>query len=340
MHAHTARFACLFGLLLAAAATPACVAANPTLDDDDVEPNASSEDVGEASEALSAFPKSIQSRATNKCFDIPGGSTAAGAAINQFTCHGGPAQQFVLDSVPGLPGFVRIRNTSSNLCVTPTGYAGYSTPRMSLVQSTCSSPYANWTRDSLVAVSGGTRSAFRWAYDAAYCIDVPGGSTTDGLQLQAYPCHGGINQSFEHRPADTQPPVVTVAVYFHNTAGDLVSQFVTTAPGPNNHDLTVTLPKNAEYTIFRSGSDDVGLNELSASCGRVDTLFNNGTGTTSTPLFAPGLLPNHPTYYIEGFSRPAITSSQVVRETAEHCAFAVDTSQNRATSPKLTVVRQ
>ena len=63
-------------------------------------------------------------------------------------------------------------------------------------------------------------------------------------------------------------------------------------------------------------------------------------GTTSNPLFAAGTLPSHPTYHIEGFSRPSITSAQVVRETAVYCAFAVDTSQNSATTPTLTLVRQ
>jgi hypothetical protein len=134
--------------------------------------------------------------------------------------------------------------------------------------------------------------------------------------------------------------VVTVAVYYHNTVGDLVSQYVTTAPGPNNLNLTITLPKSADYSIFRSASDNVGLNELTPGCGRVDTLYTNGTASTSGPLFAAGTLPDHPTYHIEGFSRPSITNAQVVRETAEYCAFAVDTSQNSATTPRLTIVRQ
>ncbi len=156
------------------------------------------DEVSETDSGLSAFAQSIQSRASGKCLDIPNGSFASGAPVNQFTCHGGPAQQFAVDVVP--LGYVRIRNTRSNLCVAPTGYAGWSTPSMRLVQSACSGPYVQWNRVNVVALAGGTRSTFQWGYDGAYCIDVPSGSTADSLQLQAYPCHGGLNQSFEQRP--------------------------------------------------------------------------------------------------------------------------------------------
>ena len=147
---------------------------------------------------LAAFARSIQNVFTSKCFDIPWGTAQPGAPVNQFTCHGGPAQQFVVEGTPGVPGLVRIRNTSTNKCVTPTGYQGWSTPSMRLVQVSCGST-SNWTLENRSDVAGGIRTGFRWAYDSAYCIDVPGGSSQDSLQLQAFPCHGGPVQVFDVR---------------------------------------------------------------------------------------------------------------------------------------------
>ena len=162
------------------------------VDDDELE-------LDETWQELAAYTRSVQNIYTGKCLDIPWGSLASGAAVNQFTCHGGPAQQFAVEGTPGIPGFVRIRNLRSGLCATPTGYQGYSTPSMPLVQVACGST-SNWTRENTTTLSGGYRTTFRWAYDSAYCIDVPGGWSTDSLQLQAYPCHGGPNQRFDVRP--------------------------------------------------------------------------------------------------------------------------------------------
>lgn len=296
------------------------------------------EAVGQTSDALASFGASIQSRASNKCLDIPGGSLAQGAAVNQRTCDGNASQRFVVEGVSGLPGFVRIRNTRSNLCVTPTGYAGWSTPRMNLVQAPCSSSQANWTREGASAISGGTRGGFRWAYDSAFCIDVPSGLATDGLQLQAYPCNAGTNQSFEERPLDATAPVVTVSVYYHDAAGNLASEYVTTAPGAHAQSVTVVVPKGSDLSIFRSASDAVGLRELTAGCGKTDTFYADGTSTSSTPAQAPGILSNAPTYTLQSMTRPPLGSS-VRLEVIELCAFAVDTSQGRATSPKLTIQR-
>ena len=181
-------------ILASLSLTSACVVEDELADDE-----LADDDFGETSQELAAYARSIENVHTRKCFDIPWGSTSSGAPVNQFTCHGGPAQQFVVEATPGVPGFVRVRNTNSNLCVTPTGYQGWSTPSMRLVQVTCGST-SNWTLENRADLSGGYRTTFRWAYDSAYCIDVPGGSSQDGLQLQAFPCHGGNNQRFDVRP--------------------------------------------------------------------------------------------------------------------------------------------
>ena len=141
----------------------------------------------------------IRNLYTGKCMDIANGSAASGVPVNQYHCHGGPAQQFRLQTaVQGTP-LLRVVNVNSGLCVVPTGYRGWSTQSMRLVQAPCGTAYASWTLDRRTDTPTGATAALRWGYDGAYCIDVPGGWSVDSLQLQAYPCHGGPNQTFDLR---------------------------------------------------------------------------------------------------------------------------------------------
>src|SRR5687767_4068975 len=101
-------------------------------------------------------PWSAKNVASGKCMDVPNASVAAGAAINQFTCHGGANQRFML--LQPVPGIVQLQATHSGLCVTPQGYQGWSTQSMRLVQAACNSGLANWTLEN--GVNG--RFTIRW----------------------------------------------------------------------------------------------------------------------------------------------------------------------------------
>jgi hypothetical protein len=143
----------------------------------------------------------IRNVATGKCIDIANGSTAAGDPVAQYICHGGQNQRFRFDfALPG-SGLTHISNVHSYLCIVPTGYQGPSTPRMGLVQSSCTAPEAsfNLVRATNRGPTGERteRAVLRWARDATFCIDVPGGARTDGLILEAYRCHGGPNQLWD-----------------------------------------------------------------------------------------------------------------------------------------------
>ena len=52
---------------------------------------------------------------SGKCLDDPNFATAAGTALEQWTCNGGANQNFYLDYISS--GWFRIRNESSGLCV-------------------------------------------------------------------------------------------------------------------------------------------------------------------------------------------------------------------------------
>jgi hypothetical protein len=159
------------------------------------------EELGQHTSALASYSRSIQNVYSGKCLDIPWGSTAEGAPVNQYTCHGGPAQQFVVEPHPQFGGWVRIRNLRSNLCVA--GVQNTSTESTRLIQVRCNDLYGvNWERNNIEPLNGGYRARFRWTYDSAYCIDVPGDRWwRNSIQLQAYrPCHHGALQQFEIRP--------------------------------------------------------------------------------------------------------------------------------------------
>ena len=143
----------------------------------------------------------IRNVATGKCIDIANGSTAAGDPVAQYMCHGGQNQRFRFDfALPG-SGRTHISNVHSYLCIVPTGYQGPSTPRMGLVQSSCTAPEANFNlvRATNQGPTGqhAERAVLRWAFDSTFCIDVPSAARTDGLILQAYRCHGGLNQLWD-----------------------------------------------------------------------------------------------------------------------------------------------
>lgn len=135
----------------------------------------------------------VRGSVTNKCLDIPWGEARSGLPVNQFACHGGPAQRFAFERV-GLGNAYRLRNTSSRLCVTPqpTAAGGFT-----LVQTPCGqTTQQQFTLDGQLTVFQSPQSSLRWVQDPAYCVDVPSGLTTDGLQLQLYRCHGQSNQVF------------------------------------------------------------------------------------------------------------------------------------------------
>lgn len=146
-------------------------------------------------EGLRAAPAYYEVRGlvTNKCLDIPWGEARAGLPVNQFTCHGGPAQRFAFERT-GLGNAYRLRNTSSGLCVTPQAAAA---GRIVLVQTACGQLTAQqFTLDGQAFPYQTAQSSLHWVQDPAYCVDVPSGLTNDGLQLQLYPCNRQSNQIF------------------------------------------------------------------------------------------------------------------------------------------------
>jgi hypothetical protein len=138
----------------------------------------------------------IRNVATGKCMDIASGSIEAGAAVVQYTCHGGDNQRFRFDyALPG-SGPTHISSVNSGMCVIPSQPPSESS--LGLAQSPCTAQNGTFL---LARAPGqtpaGQRVSFRWTRDPNLCIDVPGAALTDSLVLQMYKCHGGPNQFWD-----------------------------------------------------------------------------------------------------------------------------------------------
>ncbi|HWO67756.1 MAG TPA: ThuA domain-containing protein [Umezawaea sp.] len=112
---------------------------------------------------------------TGKCVDVSGSSTADGAKVQLWSCHGGANQQW---------SAVGSTLRAFGKCL---GVAGGSTANGTQAQlSTCDgSGGQNWT----AGASGSLVNA-----QSGKCLDANGASAADGTQLIIWTCHGGTNQ--------------------------------------------------------------------------------------------------------------------------------------------------
>ena len=136
-----------------------------------------------------APPGTLQSLASGKCLDLPGGQAANGTRAIQYDCHGGPNQQWIIEA-QGDAGD-RIVSRMSGKCIgTVGGDAATGSP---IVESQCGgSPGQLWAH-----ARDGSGFVFRNAANRL-CLDVPGGSLANGAQLIAWACNGGTNQTWRY----------------------------------------------------------------------------------------------------------------------------------------------
>ena len=182
--------------------------------------NPDDRDLGEeTAELASQFPKSIQNVWSGLCMDIPYGHAVNGQNVNEYPCHGGAAQQFVVEQL-SLARNYQIRFQGTNLCVVPQGHTapGFTPTNFWLVLTDCSHEfYSGWSKVNAhnVTYPWGTaeQTSFQRYDDRLYCMDAPGyiaGSAPSSFArpdpgwnnypLQVYtPCHGGTTQRFDIR---------------------------------------------------------------------------------------------------------------------------------------------
>jgi hypothetical protein len=138
-----------------------------------------------------APPGTVQSLASGKCLDLPGGQTRDGTAAIQYDCHGGPNQQWSVEYA-GDAGY-RIVSRMSGKCI---GMDPGATAGGHIVQSQCSS-----SPDQLWALKrAGNELKFQNLANQL-CLDLPGASLDNSVELVAWACNGGVNQTWRHMSA-------------------------------------------------------------------------------------------------------------------------------------------
>ncbi|MGQ4401612.1 RICIN domain-containing protein [Streptomyces hayashii] len=128
------------------------------------------------------------------CLDVSGGSTGAGAVIDQWTCNGQSNQQF--EFVPSSGGYGQLRAQHSGQVVAVSGGSTTAGTPDIVQQAPDGAAAALWLP---VRQSDGSFS-FR-NKNSGLCLDVYGGGNNLGQQLDQWPCKNtpGSNQAFTPR---------------------------------------------------------------------------------------------------------------------------------------------
>jgi len=140
---------------------------------------------------------SIVNRNSADCVDARGGGTANGTAIQQYQCNNTFAQQYLFVAQPnGAYAIINRKNGNQVLDVTGVSYGDGA--KVELWQWN-GGANQQWYPQSL----GGGYYRFV-ARHSGKCLDVPGASSSSGLQLQQYSCNGTPAQSFLLTPPGSQ----------------------------------------------------------------------------------------------------------------------------------------
>jgi hypothetical protein len=157
---------------------------------------ASGETVSEASAHASVPPggrRRYVNKRSGKCMNIPGGSTADGARVTQFTCGGWMDHKWEAEPAGG--PFYRIRNANSGKCLAVPG--GTTERGVQLIQWPC----GDW-------------EDHRWRFQqypdgrfqvinmkSGQCLAVRGGDVADGAAVIQWPCGGWDDHFWALEPA-------------------------------------------------------------------------------------------------------------------------------------------
>lgn len=143
---------------------------------------------GQRPQGRALYSGMIHSRATGKCADVSGSSTADGGDVRQWTCHGKENQMWdVVDLGRGEVAFVAQNsgkvmevagdNRRSGADVVQNRWNGGANQRWR---------FEPWEQGYSRIVSVGSRK----------CLDVEAGRTNDGANIIQADCHGGPNQQW------------------------------------------------------------------------------------------------------------------------------------------------
>ncbi|MEH0982428.1 ThuA domain-containing protein [Micromonospora sp. CPCC 205556] len=132
---------------------------------------------------------SLANRGSGKCVDARAAGTANGTAIQQYACNATFAQQYQFQ--PTSSGFTRVNNRNNS--AQALDVTNVSTADNAPVQLWAYGGGGNQQWQPVPEGNGYYRLVNRLS---GKCLDVPGASTADGVQLVQYTCNGTAAQSF------------------------------------------------------------------------------------------------------------------------------------------------
>ncbi|WP_166639461.1 RICIN domain-containing protein [Amycolatopsis sp. SID8362] len=136
---------------------------------------------------------------SGKCVDARAAGTANGTVVQQYTCNQTASQQWQFQSTGD--GYFRV-NARTNPAAA-WDVTDVSTADGGLVQLWS---YSNGANQQWQAVDEGSGRYHFVSRNSGKCLDVPGASTADSVQLQQYACNGTAAQSFMLTPVNTSQP--------------------------------------------------------------------------------------------------------------------------------------
>ncbi|WP_410624962.1 RICIN domain-containing protein [Amycolatopsis sp. cmx-8-4] len=137
---------------------------------------------------------------SSKCVDARAAASANGTVVQQYSCNQSASQEWQFQSTGD--GYFRV-NTRNNAAAA-WDVTGVSTADGGLVQLWS---YSNGLNQQWQAVDEGSGRYHFVNRNSGKCLDVPGASTADSVQLQQYSCNNTSAQSFTLTPVGgTTPP--------------------------------------------------------------------------------------------------------------------------------------
>lgn len=132
---------------------------------------------------------SVVNKNSAKCVDVRGAGSANGTPVQQYACNTSGAQQFQLQ--PTTNGYVRIASRLDSTKVADVTDRSIADNAKLQLWSYAGGANQQWLP---VAESGGYYHFVN--RNSGKCLDTPGASTADSVQLGEYTCNGTAAQSF------------------------------------------------------------------------------------------------------------------------------------------------
>ncbi|MFI6074447.1 RICIN domain-containing protein [Actinoplanes sp. NPDC051343] len=141
---------------------------------------------------------------SGKCLDAASASTANGTAVQQYGCNGSAAQQWEFLPAADAGYYVIVNHNAPQPAIDVDGPSTTSGAKIHLWSN------GGWSSQEWQPVQESSGAYHFVSHYSGLCLDTPGASQADGVQLQQYACNGTAAQSWALNAAGggggTTPP--------------------------------------------------------------------------------------------------------------------------------------